>query len=391
MTGKKQRIQMRTALFNGVQRAVIKVGTGVLTGEKGLNLRVIGALARQISWLMSKDCEVILVSSGAIGSGIKKVGLKEKPTRIPEKQATAAVGQPSLIQAYERAFSRHKKQVGQILLTRDDLCNRKRYLNARNTLNVLLDWGILPIINENDTVVVDELKFGDNDNLSAMITHLMDAQVLISLTDTDGLFDKDPRDHDDAALLPLVAKINRSLELAARHSPGDLGTGGMLSKIETAKKVTKSGIPMIIANGLKSNILKDLFQGKDIGTLFVPQPEKMTCRKCWIAFTLKEKGVIKVDRGAVKAICNQGKSLLPIGITDVEGDFRKGAMVNCVDPDGIPFAKGLVNYKATDIRKLAGLRTSEIEKCLGYKSYDEIIHRDNLVMTMDEMEALTCQ
>jgi glutamate 5-kinase len=391
MKGKKQRIQMRKELFRGVQRAVIKVGTGVLTAEKGLNLRVIGALARQISWLMSKDYEVILVSSGAIGSGIKKVGLKDKPARIPEKQATAAVGQPSLIQAYERAFHRHKIQVGQILLTRDDLCNRKRYLNARNTLNVLLEWGILPVINENDTVVVDELKFGDNDNLSAMITHLMDAQVLISLTDTDGLFDKDPRVHDDAALLPLVAKINRTLELAAHHSPGALGTGGMLSKIETARKVTKSGIPMIIANGLKANILKNLFQGKDLGTLFVPQPEKMTCRKCWIAFTLKEKGVIKVDRGAAKAISKQGKSLLPIGITGVEGDFRKGAMVNCVDPDGLSFAKGLVNYKAADIRKLAGLKTSEIEKCLGYKSYDEIIHRDNLVMITDEMEALTCQ
>ena len=391
MTGKKQRIQIRKDLFAGVQRAVIKVGTGVLTGDTGLNLRVIGALARQISWLMNNNCEVILVSSGAIGSGIKKMRLKEKPARIPEKQATAAVGQPTLIQAYERAFNRHNRQVGQILLTRDDLCNRKRYLNARNTLNVLLEWGILPIINENDTVVVDELKFGDNDNLSAMITHLMDAQVLISLTDTDGLFDKDPRNHDDAALLPLIPKIDRPLELAARHIPGALGTGGMRSKVETAKKVTRSGIPMIIANGTRSNILKDLFQGKDMGTLFVPQPEKMTCRKCWIAFTLKEKGVIKVDRGAVKAICHQGKSLLPIGITDVEGDFRKGAMVNCVDPDGVPFAKGLVNYKATDIRRLAGVRTSEIEKRLGYKSYDEVIHRDNLVMITDEMEALTCQ
>jgi len=219
----------------------------------------------------------------------------------------------------------------------------------------------------------------------------MDAQILINLTDTDGLFDTDPRVHDDAALFPLVSRIDRPMELAARNIPGALGTGGMSSKVEAAKKVTKSGIPMIIACGLRPNILRDLFQGKDLGTLFVPQAEKMTCRKCWIAFTLKEKGVIKVDRGAARAICLQGKSLLPIGITDVDGDFGKGAMVRCVDPDGVSFARGLVNYKASDIRKLAGLKTSEIEKHLGYKSYDEIIHRDNLVMTMDEMEAVTCQ
>jgi glutamate 5-kinase len=340
---------------------------------------------------MNQGREVILVSSGAIGSGIKKVGLKEKPVGIPEKQATAAVGQPSLMLAYEKAFSRHERQVAQILLTRDDLCHRKRYLNARNTLNVLMGWGVLPIINENDTVVVDELKFGDNDSLAGMITHLMDAQVLVNLTDIDGLFDKDPRIHEDAALLPLVSKIDRSLERASRHVPGALGTGGMLSKVLTAKKVTQSGIPMIIAGGLRSGILEDLFQGKDVGTLFVSQAEKMTCRKCWIAFTLKQKGVIKVDRGAAKAISHQGKSLLPIGITGVDGDFGEGAMVSCVDPDGVPFAKGLVNYKASDIKKFMGLKTSEIEKRLGYKSYDEVIHRDNLVMTPDEMEDPTCQ
>jgi glutamate 5-kinase len=357
MTEKQQRIQMRKDLFDHVQRAVIKVGTGVVTQARGLNLEVIGNLARQISWLMNQGREVILVSSGAIGSGIKKVGLKEKPVGIPEKQATAAVGQPSLMLAYEKAFSRHERQVAQILLTRDDLCYRKRYLNARNTLNVLMGWGVLPIINENDTVVVDELKFGDNDSLAGMITHLMDAQVLVNLTDIDGLFDKDPRIHEDAALLPLVSKIDRSLERASRHVPGALGTGGMLSKVLTAKKVTQSGIPMIIAGGLRSGILEDLFQGKDVGTLFVSQAEKMTCRKCWIAFTLKQKGVIKVDRGAAKAISQQGKSLLPIGITGVDGDFGEGAMVSCVDPDGVPFAKGLVNYKASDIKKFMGLKT----------------------------------
>jgi glutamate 5-kinase len=391
MTETQQRIQMRKELFDHVQRVVIKVGTGVLAQSGGLNLRVVGNLARQIAWLMNQGREVILVTSGAVGLGVNKVGLKDKPARIPEKQATAAVGQPSVMLAYEKAFSRYERQVAQILLTRDDLCHRKRYLNARNTLNVLLGWGIIPIVNENDTVVVDELKFGDNDNLAGMITHLMDAQVLVNLTDIDGLFDKDPRIHKDAALLPMVYKIDRSLERASRHVPGALGTGGMLSKVRAAKKVTQSGIPMIIAGGLNANILEDLFKGKDVGTLFVPQPEKMTCKKCWIAFTLKQKGVIKVDRGAAKAISRQGKSLLPIGITAVDGDFGEGAMVGCVDPDGITFAKGLVNYKASDIRKCMGLKTGEIEKRLGYKSYDEVIHRDNLVMTLDEMEAPTCQ
>jgi glutamate 5-kinase len=391
MVGEKERMKMRKDLFGCVQRAVIKVGTGVLTHKTGLNVKVIDSLAAQISWLIDKKCQVILVSSGAIGSGVKKIGLGRKPTGIPEKQAIAAVGQPSLMQAYEKAFYKHKKQVAQILLTRDDLCNRKRYLNARNTLNMLLQWDILPIVNENDTVVVDELKFGDNDNLSGMMTHLMEAQVLVCLTDMEGLFDKDPLLDKDATMLPLVSKIDRSLENASRRVPGAFGTGGMWSKVQTAKKVTRSGIPMIIASGLRPGILKDLFQGKDLGTLFPAQAEKMACRKCWIAFTLKEKGVIKVDRGAAKAICDHGKSLLPIGIMDVDGDFRKGAMVRCVDPDGVAIAKGLVNYKASDIRKLIGVRTSDIEQHLGYKSYDEVIHRDNLVMTAEEMEALTCQ
>jgi glutamate 5-kinase len=319
------------------------------------------------------------------------MGIKERPVNIPEKQAAAAVGQPSLMLAYEKAFGRHKKRVAQVLLTRDDLCNRKRHLNARNTLNILLAWQVLPIINENDTVVVDELKFGDNDNLSAMITHLMDAQILISLTDIDGLFDKDPQTHHDANLVPLIAKIDRALEEAAGDIPGTFGMGGMSSKVQTAKKVTTSGIPMVIASGLKPNILRSLFQGKDVGSLFVPRSRRMASRKCWIAFTLKEKGAIRVDRGAAKAICEQGKSLLPIGITRVEGDFGEGAMVCCLDPDGVPFARGLVNYGAADIRRLMGLKTSQIRKELGHKHYDEVIHRDNLVMIHDGSEERACQ
>jgi glutamate 5-kinase len=340
---------------------------------------------------MDQGRQVLLVSSGAIGSGMKKVGMTDRPTDIPHKQAVAALGQSRLIFEYEKAFARHKKKVAQILLTRDDLCNRRRYLNARNTLNVLLDWQIVPIINENDTVVVEELKFGDNDNLSGMITHLMDAQMLVILTDIDGWYDKDPRRHKDASLMPLVSRIDSTMERAASHIPGPLGTGGMLSKLLTAKKVTTGGIPMVIASGLKSNILKRLFEGKDEGTLFVPRREKMTSRKCWIAFTLKAKGVIKVDKGAARAIHKRGKSLLPIGIVDVEGRFSEGAMVSCLDPSGVRFAKGLVNYKASDIKKVMGLKTNQIERRLGYKHYDEVIHRDNLVITWDEKEGPICR
>ncbi|NVM21106.1 MAG: glutamate 5-kinase [Desulfobacterales bacterium] len=382
MTKRQERIKIRKDLFDRVKRAVIKVGTGVLTHEQDLNAGVIKRLARGVSVLMDQGCQVIVVSSGAIASGMKKVGMTERPADIPHTQAVAAVGQSRLMLEYEKAFARYQKKVAQVLLTRDDLCHRRRYLNARNTLNVLLDWRIVPIINENDTVVVEELKFGDNDNLSAMVTHLMDAHVLINLTDIDGLYDKDPRVHKDASLVSFVSKIDRALERAACDIPGALGTGGMSSKVQTAKKITTSGIPMVIASGLKPNILNSLFQGKDVGTLFLPKREKMTSRKCWIAFTLKAKGAIKVDMGAARAICKQGKSLLPIGIIGVEGEFGEGAMVRCIDADGMPFARGLVNYKASDIRKLMGLKTNQIAQRLGHKHYDEVIHRDNLVIVV---------
>ncbi len=391
MSTKQARIQIRKNLFDGVRRSVVKVGSGVLTHDEGLNIKVIKRLAREVSMLMDRGQQVILVSSGAIASGVKKMGLAERPSDIPYKQAMAAIGQPRLMLTYERSFAHHQKKVAQILLTRDDLCNRRRYLNARNTINVLLDWKIVPTINENDTVVVDELKFGDNDNLSAMITHLMDAHILINLTDIDGFYNKDPGIHKDASLIPLVLKIDRAMEKAALDIPGAFGMGGMWSKIQTAKKVTTSGIPMVIASGLKANTLTRLFEGQDVGTLFLPQKEKMDSRKCWIAFTLKSKGMIRVDKGAAKAIRKQGRSLLPIGIVDVEGDFSVGSAVSCIDPDGVSFARGLVNYGASDIRKLMGLKTHQIQKRLGYKHYDEVIHRNNLVITVDDKEGPICQ
>jgi len=380
----------RKELLDAAERVVVKVGTGVLTYDRDPKVNTIHQLVRNISWLIDQGRQVILVSSGAIGLGVGKVNLGAKPTDIPQKQAAAAVGQPSLMLSYEKAFSRYGKKVGQVLLTRDDLCNRRRYLNARNTLNVLLDWAVVPIVNENDTVVVDELKFGDNDNLSAMITHLMDAHVLVTLTDIDGFYDKDPQSHADAALYPVVFDISPAMEQAACDIPGALGTGGMSSKLRTAKKVTTGGVPMVIANGLKPNTLKEIFTGQSVGTLFMPRARKLARRKCWIAFTLKEKGVIKVDKGAAEAICRQGKSLLPIGITHVEGNFGEGAMVRCLDPEDQPFAKGLVNYKASDIRKLQGLKTNQIESVLGHKHYDEVIHRDNLVITRGGMEEPPC-
>ncbi|MCK4488363.1 MAG: glutamate 5-kinase [Desulfobacterales bacterium] len=390
MTVRQERLQIRRNLFDRVRRAVVKVGSGVLTHKQGLNDRVIRRLAREVSVLMDQGRQVILVTSGAIASGMKKVGMAERPSDIPHKQAIAAIGQSRLMLEYEKSFARYQKKAAQILLTRDDLCNRRRYLNARNTINVLLDWKIVPVINENDTVVVEELKFGDNDNLSAMITHLMDAQILVNLTDIDGFYDKNPAAHKDALLIPMVSRIDRAMERAACDIPGAFGMGGMSSKIQTAKKVTTSGIPMVIASGLKPNILKKLFEGRDMGTLFLPRKEKMGSRKCWIAFTLKAKGTVKVDRGAARAIRKDGRSLLPIGILDVEGDFGIGAAVSCIDLDGVAFARGLVNYRATDIRKLMGLKTNQIEQRLGYKHYDEVIHRDNLVITVDK-EGTVCQ
>lgn len=391
MTARKECLKIRRGVFDGVKRAIIKVGSGVLTGHEGLNTGVLGRLAREVSMLADSGVQVIIVSSGAVASGMTKMGIAERPSDIPRKQAIAAIGQSRLMLEYEKAFARHKKKVAQILLTRDDLCNRRRYLNARNTLNVLLDWKVVPIINENDSVMVEELKFGDNDNLSAMITHLMDAHILITLTDIEGFYDKDPRNCKGASLIPLVSAIDRNMETSACAIASAFGTGGMSSKILAARKVTTSGIPMVIASGLKPNILTRLFEGKDVGTLFLPREEKMESRKCWIAFTLKAKGTIRVDKGAAGAICRQGKSLLPIGIKDVEGDFGVGAAVRCAGPDGRVFARGLVNYKSSDIKELMGLRTDQIEQRLGYKHYDEVIHRNNLVIIAEDEEGIVCQ
>ena len=372
---------MNKAIFDFAKRVVVKVGSGVLTKDNGLNLKVIGSITRQICRLIDTDREVILVSSGAMASGVLKVGLSKRPDEIPKRQAVAAVGQAGLIMEYEKAFAKCKKKVAQILLTSDDLTNRKRYLNARNTLCTLLSWKVVPIINENDTVAVEEIKFGDNDNLAAMITLLLDADLLINLTDIDGLYTKDPRGNPDAELISVVPVIKKDIEKIAGDIPGALGTGGMLSKIKAAKKITAAGIPMVIANGATPDILAKLFSEKKFGTLFIPKKEKLANRKCWIAFTLKPKGGIIIDDGAANAILRKGKSLLPSGIVEVEGEFTIGAPVEFKKENKEILGVGLVNYSSFDIRKIMGLKSSQIKNLLGNKPYDEIIHRNNLAVT----------
>jgi glutamate 5-kinase len=376
-------IASRSELLKPVKRVVVKAGSGILTTKAGLNRRVINGLTIDICALRKKGIEVILVSSGAIASGLKKVGLTRRPESISQQQAVAAIGQSSLMMAYEKAFGRHGQKVAQILITRDDLNHRGRYLNARNTVFTLLGWKIVPIINENDTVVVDEIKFGDNDNLSAMVTNMTESQLLVNLTDIDGLFHKDPRTNRDARLIRVVERVDREVMRYASSIPGFLGTGGMASKIRAAQKVALGGTPTIIANGLKPGILKKIFMGQEVGTLFMPQEVALRGRKHWIVFTKSPKGEIIIDRGAEKALLKGGKSLLPSGIEEVRGRFSMGDSVVLLNEHNQELAVGMVNYHSGDIKKIMGLKSTEIGSRLGYKHDDEVIHRDNLVITSD--------
>lgn len=367
--------------LNNTRRIVVKLGSNVITAQNGLNLKVIESISHQISDLMDKGIEVILVSSGAMAAGIRKMGMDRRPDEIPKRQAVSAIGQSEVMNTYEKEFSKFDKKVAQILLTSEDLNNRKRYLNARNALHTLIEWKVIPIINENDTIMVEEIKLGDNDNLAAMITLLMDADFLFILTDIDGLYDKDPRQYDDALLIPKVSTFEKKIEEYANHLPGTLGTGGMLSKIQAARKVTSAGIPMIVARGDVPDILLRLFNKESLGTYFVPKEEKMAQRKCWIAYTLKPKGSLIIDDGAAAAVGKNRKSLLPSGIVDVKGEFTEGAPVSIETLSNDIIGIGLVNYNASDITLIKGLKTSQIESCIGGKHYDEVIHRDNLVIT----------
>lgn len=365
------------------RRVVVKVGSNVLTAPDGLHIQVLEAISRQISTLIDNGLEVLLVSSGAMAVGIRKMGFDTRPDEIPKRQAIAAMGQSGLMNAYETAFGHFGKQVAQLLLTSEDLTNRQRYLNARNALLTLLTWKVVPVINENDTVMVEEIKLGDNDNLAAMITLLMDADFLINLTDIDGLYTKDPRTQPDARFIDRVASFSKEVETYAGHIPGALGRGGMQSKIRAAKKVTSAGVPMIIAKGSHPDILLKLFAGEPHGTYFVPREKKLNRRKCWIAYTLSPKGTIVIDNGARRALVKGGKSLLPSGIVAVEGDFGVGAPVAFKTAGSPALGTGLVNYSAADIRTIMGCRTDQIEACLGAKPYDEVIHRNNMVLTAE--------
>jgi glutamate 5-kinase len=370
----------RRAILKNARRFVLKVGSRVLTAKgRTLSQGVFDRLAREVSSAKKCGYEPVLVSSGAIAAGMGRLSMTEKPKTMPQKQAAAAIGQSALMWNYERAFSFFGEKVAQVLLTRDDLSNRNRYLNARNTLFTLLEFSVIPIINENDTVVVQEIKFGDNDNLSALVTNLVNADLLIILSDIDGLYDRDPRLHKNARLIARVDHVTPEMEKKATGTLSPIGIGGMVTKLQAARKAALFGVPTILANGLKEGVLERVLQGADEGTMFTSEINKLTSRKHWIAFTLEPAGKIIVDEGAKKAIMQKGKSLLPSGVIGTEGKFTVGDSVVLVDPGGNVFAKGLVNYGSSEISKIRGAKTTEIESRLGYKYHDEIIHRDDLV------------
>ncbi len=372
----------RKTLFSRARRVVIKIGSAVLTSSgEGLDQKRIERLAGEISAVMDHGRDVIVVSSGAIVAGLAKLGLaKKKGMPLSLKQAAAAIGQSSLMWIYEKTFAEHDRKVAQVLLTREDLSNRTRFLNARNTLHTLLEYGVIPIINENDTVAVDEIRFGDNDNLSAMVVNLADADLLVVLSDIDGLYTADPKLAPSARLIPLVEKITAEMERNAGDAVSNAGTGGMRSKIMTAKKVAAYGVPMVIVNGKKQGALQALFEGREAGTLFLPRPDKQRSRQHWIAYTVCAHGKVVIDDGGRDALVNRGKSLLPGGVVKIEGTFKVGDCISCVDLGGNEFARGLTKYSSGDLDRIKGLKTSQIVSALGHKDYDEVIHRDDLVI-----------
>ncbi len=372
---------MGREVLTGIKRVLIKIGSAVLTGGDGLDLKIIEQLVDEIAGLTQSGYQVTMISSGAIASGKQRLGISGALKSIPQKQAAAAVGQGRLMRVYSNAFGRHGINVAQILLTMSDLTDRRRFLNIRNTLSTLREWGVIAIINENDTVAVEEIKFGDNDNLSSLITNIIDAQLLINLTSAEGLFDRNPLLYPEARLIPLVEEITEEMERGASEEGTPSGTGGMKSKVQAAGKVAAFGIPCVIAPGKRPGVIRDVLAGKEIGTLFLPRRDHhLKGRKYWIAFTLRSRGRLVIDSGARKAIIEEGKSLLPSGVTAAEGDFEAGDPVTCVDAEGAPLAKGLVNYGIAEVKKIMGLKTDRIEQVIGYKDYDEIIHRDNLAV-----------
>jgi glutamate 5-kinase len=366
-----------------MKRLVIKIGSNILANlNEGLNTTRISSLAGDITALTGSGFEVVIVSSGAVAAGMKKLGLSSKPKDIQFKQAAAAVGQSSLMWAYEKSFGDQGKKVAQVLLTRDDLSDRKRYINAKNTLSTLLSYGIIPVINENDTVATDEIRFGDNDLLASLVAGLIEAERLVILSDVDGLYTHDPGRSSDAHLIEFVEEITPELESRAKGAGSTVGTGGMFSKLLAAKRAMNQGITVHIISGKKEGLLRSLATSDELssGTLFKPKHGKLSLRKGWIAYSSRAKGTIVIDDGAVKALLHDGKSLLPSGILSIEGSFETGDAVNCLDAKGNRIAKGITNYSFAEVARIRGKKTSEIEKILGYKYSDEVIHRDNLAV-----------
>jgi len=378
---------LRQEIATAATTLVVKVGTRVVTRRDGrLDHNQIADLAEQIHQVIASGRKVVLISSGAVGAGMGRLGLSQRPTDLAQLQAVAAVGQSVLVEAYERLLRTHGRHVAQVLLTAEDLEHRTRYLNARNTLRALLELGAVPIINENDTVAVDELQttFGDNDRLAAIVTNLLQAPLLVLLSDVEGLFDGDPTD-PDSNVVPLVSQLESSiLDMVRDRCPVgsvELSKGGMGSKLEAARLVTAGGENVIIASGRAPNVLSRIIAAEDVGTLLLAQGRTMAARKRWIGYSVKPRGTLKLDAGARQAVESEGRSLLPIGIVSFDGEFTKGDVVALCDAKGNELARGLTNYGSREMRRIQGLPTDQIAEVLGHCPYDEAIHRDNMVIT----------
>jgi len=368
-------------IFSSANRVVIKVGTNLLAHRvKGINRDRITAIAKSVSSFQAAGKQVAVVTSGAIGAGMLLLGLRDRPKAIPEKQAAAAIGQPILMEAYEKAFRENNCAIAQLLLTKDDFVNRFRYNNVQNTFAALFAKGIVPVVNENDTVAVEEIKLGDNDNLSALVANLVEADLLIILSDVDGLFSDDPSKNPDAKLIPVVDKFSPQLEKLAKKNRSELSTGGMITKIRAAKQCVSAGIAVIIANGTNPAVLDEIARGNYPGTLFLPAKNTLSVKKKWIGFVSDSKGSVVIDGGAKNALLTRQKSLLPSGVLEVRGEFKTADTISVVDTEGKEIARGVAAYASSDLNKIQGKRTTEIQKILNRKNGDEVIHRDNLVL-----------
>lgn len=371
----------QTALVKDAKRIVIKIGSSLLTNNgKGINSAAIAHWAEQIAHLHQQGKQVILVSSGAIAEGMARLGWSKRPKLVNQLQAAAAVGQIALAQAYETAFNKHSIQTAQILLTHDDLADRHRYLNARSALNTLLDLDVIPIINENDTVITKEIQLGDNDTLGALVANLLEAEAYIILTDQEGLYDSDPRKNKNAQFIYRAEAGNPALEQMAGGAGTHVGTGGMLTKVLAAKRAARSGAHTIIASGHEENLLLRLASGESIGTELYARIPILSARKQWLAAHLHVSGYLVLDDGAIKALTKRGKSLLPIGVTEVRGRFERGDLVACIDKEGHEYARGLVSYSADDAQQIIGKPSSQIEQILGAVTDIDLIHRDNMIV-----------